>query len=116
MVESLYKGFGEYVVVRSSNLTDFTNMDYRSTIVKTKVSCVPCHMKLLIFDRCTTAVSERFICLRYEGTWFNDQRHGQGKYWYASGAVYDGGWEHGKMHGMGCYTSASSSRFEGKFK
>lgn len=59
-----------------------------------------------------------FCCLgaRYEGSWVDDQRHGQGTYVYASGAMYEGGWEEGRMHGRGCYTSASGSRYEGAYR
>lgn len=57
-----------------------------------------------------------FIDARYDGSWVDDQRHGQGTYVYASRAVYEGGWEEGRMHGRGCYTSASGSRYDGAYR
>ena len=29
----------------------------------------------------------------YDGTWFNDLRHGKGRQQYPNGDVYDGSWE-----------------------
>ena len=45
-----------------------------------------------------------------------DQMRGQGKYTYASGAVYEGQWEDGKPHGQGKYTKVGGEVYEGQWK
>ena len=41
----------------------------------------------------------------YVGDYFNDKRAGNGKYIWASGAVYEGDFAGGMIHGMGTYTA-----------
>jgi len=39
---------------------------------------------------------------RYEGEWFEDQKHGPGSLFFADGDVYCGMWLQDKRHGRGC--------------
>ena len=39
----------------------------------------------------------------YEGEWFEDQMHGEGKFTYASGSSYQGQWQTNKYQGKGTY-------------
>ncbi|XP_064232511.1 radial spoke head 10 homolog B isoform X2 [Aotus nancymaae] len=51
----------------------------------------------------------------YIGEFVNGYRHGHGKFYYASGAMYDGEWVFNKKHGMGRLTFKNGRVFEGKF-
>lgn len=43
---------------------------------------------------------------KYEGTFFNDQYCGHGKYTYVDGDVYEGSWRNGMANGYGVYYNA----------
>ncbi|XP_011789799.1 PREDICTED: radial spoke head 10 homolog B2-like [Colobus angolensis palliatus] len=51
----------------------------------------------------------------YIGEFVNGHRHGRGKFYYASGAVYDGEWVSNKKHGMGRLTFKNGRVYEGAF-
>nr|XP_039274128.1 radial spoke head 10 homolog B-like [Styela clava] len=51
----------------------------------------------------------------YIGDFINGLRHGRGKFFYASGAVYDGEWENGKKSGWGKFIFKNGRVFEGQF-
>nr|XP_028700962.1 radial spoke head 10 homolog B2 isoform X2 [Macaca mulatta] len=51
----------------------------------------------------------------YIGEFVNGHRHGRGKFYYASGAVYDGEWVSNKKHGMGRLTFKNGRVYEGTF-
>lgn len=74
----------------------------------------------------------------YDGEWANDAMEGQGKYTFASGALYNGsfkankfdgegnykwadgasykgGWRENKMHGKGMYIDTDNVRWKGNF-
>ncbi|XP_032122385.1 radial spoke head 10 homolog B isoform X6 [Sapajus apella] len=51
----------------------------------------------------------------YIGEFVNGYRHGHGKFYYASGAMYDGEWVFNKKHGMGRLTFKNGRVFEGEF-
>ncbi|XP_035138678.1 radial spoke head 10 homolog B isoform X5 [Callithrix jacchus] len=51
----------------------------------------------------------------YIGEFVNGYRHGHGKFYYASGAMYDGEWVFNKKHGMGQLTFKNGRVFKGEF-
>uniref|UniRef100_A0A2K6RQL6 Radial spoke head 10 homolog B n=1 Tax=Rhinopithecus roxellana TaxID=61622 RepID=A0A2K6RQL6_RHIRO len=51
----------------------------------------------------------------YIGEFVNGHRHGRGKFYYASGAVYDGEWVSNKKHGTGRLTFKNGRVYEGAF-
>ncbi|XP_063090217.1 radial spoke head 10 homolog B isoform X1 [Cavia porcellus] len=51
----------------------------------------------------------------YIGEFVNGCRHGRGKFYYASGAVYEGEWVCNKKHGMGRFTFKNGRVYEGLF-
>lgn len=51
----------------------------------------------------------------YVGEFVNGLRHGRGKFFYASGAVYDGEWENGRKSGWGKFIFNNGRVFEGQF-
>ncbi|XP_011513511.1 radial spoke head 10 homolog B2 isoform X4 [Homo sapiens] len=51
----------------------------------------------------------------YIGEFVNGYRHGRGKFYYASGAMYDGEWVSNKKHGMGRLTFKNGRVYEGAF-
>ncbi|XP_058141762.1 radial spoke head 10 homolog B isoform X2 [Dasypus novemcinctus] len=51
----------------------------------------------------------------YVGEFVNGNRHGHGKFYYASGAVYEGGWVSNKKHGTGRLTFKNGRVYEGPF-
>uniref|UniRef100_A0A2K6CBS9 Radial spoke head 10 homolog B2 n=1 Tax=Macaca nemestrina TaxID=9545 RepID=A0A2K6CBS9_MACNE len=51
----------------------------------------------------------------YIGEFVNGHRHGRGKFYYASGAVYDGEWVSNKKHGTGRLTFKNGRVYEGTF-
>nr|XP_055202483.1 radial spoke head 10 homolog B2-like isoform X6 [Gorilla gorilla gorilla] len=51
----------------------------------------------------------------YIGEFVNGYRHGRGKFYYASGAVYDGEWVSNKKRGMGRLTFKNGRVYEGAF-
>ncbi|XP_026132642.1 radial spoke head 10 homolog B isoform X1 [Carassius auratus] len=51
----------------------------------------------------------------YTGEFVQGQRHGQGQFFYASGAVYCGEWNRDKKHGQGRYTFENGRVYEGEF-
>uniref|UniRef100_H2XNT1 Radial spoke head 10 homolog B-like n=1 Tax=Ciona intestinalis TaxID=7719 RepID=H2XNT1_CIOIN len=52
----------------------------------------------------------------YVGDFINGLRHGQGKFFFASGAVYNGEWENNKKHGWGKFIFKNGRVFEGQFE
>lgn len=42
------------------------------------------------------------------GGWVNDQRHGNGIYYYANNDIYEGNWLNHQRHGQGVYTYADT--------
>ncbi|KAM9094021.1 radial spoke head 10 homolog B isoform X2 [Sarcophilus harrisii] len=51
----------------------------------------------------------------YVGDFVNGDRHGHGKFFYASGAMYDGEWISNKKHGFGRLTFKNGRAYEGQF-
>ena len=51
----------------------------------------------------------------FEGEWFNDKAHGQGKYTHFEGAIYEGTWVNDKQHGHGTETWKDGARYEGAY-
>ncbi|XP_067859870.1 radial spoke head 10 homolog B isoform X2 [Heptranchias perlo] len=51
----------------------------------------------------------------YVGQFVMGARQGQGKFYYASGAVYDGEWVSNKKHGLGTFVFKNGRIFEGEF-
>ncbi|XP_051856784.1 radial spoke head 10 homolog B isoform X1 [Antechinus flavipes] len=51
----------------------------------------------------------------YVGDFVNGDRHGHGKFFYASGAMYDGEWISNKKHGFGRLTFKNGRVYEGQF-
>lgn len=47
---------------------------------------------------------------RYEGTFFEDKKHGIGEFHWPNGNIYSGGWQYGKMHGQGTITNINEKR------
>ncbi|XP_034563475.1 radial spoke head 10 homolog B isoform X2 [Notolabrus celidotus] len=52
---------------------------------------------------------------QYTGDFIQGQRHGQGTFYYAGGAVYEGEWRRNKKHGKGKFTFKDGRVFEGDF-
>ncbi|XP_006859819.1 PREDICTED: radial spoke head 10 homolog B2 [Chrysochloris asiatica] len=51
----------------------------------------------------------------YIGEFVNGSRHGTGKFYYASGAMYEGEWVSNKKHGMGRLTFKNGRVYTGQF-
>ncbi|MBN3303909.1 R10B1 protein, partial [Amia calva] len=51
----------------------------------------------------------------YVGAFVQGLRHGHGKFYYASGALYDGEWQCNKKHGQGKFIFKNGRIFEGEF-
>ncbi|KAM6951062.1 radial spoke head 10 homolog B [Aplochiton taeniatus] len=51
----------------------------------------------------------------YRGRFVQGQRHGEGSFYYASGAVYKGEWKNNKKHGPGKFVFKNGRVFEGEF-
>ena len=51
----------------------------------------------------------------YEGEWKDDNRHGQGTFYYVTGASYSGEWNNGLIHGYGIYNYVNGDIYEGDF-
>ncbi|XP_040607245.1 radial spoke head 10 homolog B isoform X2 [Mesocricetus auratus] len=51
----------------------------------------------------------------YIGAFVNGSRHGHGKFYYASGAMYEGEWVSNKKHGRGKMTFKNGRVYEGLF-
>ncbi|XP_045397266.1 radial spoke head 10 homolog B isoform X2 [Lemur catta] len=51
----------------------------------------------------------------YVGEFVNGYRHGHGRFYYASGAMYEGEWVSNKKHGMGRLTFKNGRVYEGPF-
>lgn len=43
------------------------------------------------------------VCVSLQGSWADDQRHGNGKYFYPNGDYYNGEWLKHERHGQGEY-------------
>ncbi|XP_078096738.1 radial spoke head 10 homolog B [Mustelus asterias] len=52
---------------------------------------------------------------QYVGEFVMGARQGQGKFFYANGAVYSGEWVANKKHGLGVFTFKNGRTFEGEF-
>ncbi|XP_048408576.1 radial spoke head 10 homolog B isoform X2 [Stegostoma tigrinum] len=52
---------------------------------------------------------------QYVGEFVMGARQGQGKFYYANGAVYSGEWVANRKHGLGTFTLKNGRTFEGKF-
>ncbi|XP_072337633.1 radial spoke head 10 homolog B isoform X2 [Scyliorhinus torazame] len=52
---------------------------------------------------------------QYVGEFVMGVREGQGKFFYANGAVYSGEWVANKKHGLGTFTFKNGRTFEGEF-
>ncbi|KAI3365588.1 hypothetical protein L3Q82_010663 [Scortum barcoo] len=52
---------------------------------------------------------------KYTGDFEQGQRHGQGTFHYAGGAIYEGEWRNNKKHGKGKFTFKDGHIFEGDF-
>ncbi|XP_071319624.1 radial spoke head 10 homolog B isoform X2 [Trachinotus anak] len=52
---------------------------------------------------------------QYKGDFVQGQRHGQGTFYYAGGAVYEGEWKNNRKHGKGKFTFKDGHVFEGEF-
>ena len=53
-------------------------------------------------------LSKNMLYLTMAGEWENDERSGDGTYYYINGDVYEGQWKYNKKHGKGVYTCAST--------
>ncbi len=51
----------------------------------------------------------------YDGAWFDDKMHGQGKYIFTSGAEFEGTWVESKMHGFGKMVYPDGPMYEGNW-
>ncbi|XP_075035766.1 radial spoke head 10 homolog B isoform X2 [Mixophyes fleayi] len=51
----------------------------------------------------------------YVGNFVDGVRHGQGRYYYANGAMYDGEWKNNKKHGMGKFIFKNGKIYIGEF-
>ncbi|XP_063790550.1 radial spoke head 10 homolog B isoform X2 [Pseudophryne corroboree] len=51
----------------------------------------------------------------YVGNFVDGVRHGQGRYYYANGAMYDGEWKTNKKHGMGKFIFKNGKIYVGEF-
>ncbi|XP_037836952.1 radial spoke head 10 homolog B isoform X2 [Kryptolebias marmoratus] len=60
-------------------------------------------------------ISQYFQSNQYKGEFFEGQRHGQGTFYYAGGAIYEGEWKNDKKHGQGKFTATDGRVFEGEF-
>lgn len=52
----------------------------------------------------------------YDGEFVGGLRHGQGSFYYASGAKYEGGWKNNMKHGSGKFTFKNGRIYEGIFE
>lgn len=59
---------------------------------------------------------ERCLNNQYVGDFVNGHRHGSGRFFYSSGAVYNGDWVKDKKHGEGKYVFKSGRTFTGVFE
>ena len=50
---------------------------------------------------------------RYSGSWYNDKRHGFGKFELIRGDVFEGEWKIDIMHGAGVLKNYDGSMHEG---
>lgn len=53
---------------------------------------------------------------KYTGYWINDEKQGQGTYFYTNGDTYEGEWNQNMRHGQGTYTYAETgSKYKGSW-
>ncbi|XP_038590869.1 radial spoke head 10 homolog B isoform X2 [Micropterus salmoides] len=60
-------------------------------------------------------MSQYFQSNHYIGDFVQGQRHGQGAFYYAGGAIYEGEWRNNRKHGEGKFTFKDGHVFEGQF-
>lgn len=53
---------------------------------------------------------------RYEGSWFQNKKHGRGTFFYADGNVYEGDWQMDERHGRGTMVYYPQSVLEEKYE
>ena len=61
----------------------------------------------------STSVTPGSNAERYEGTFVEDRRQGQGRCTFADGSIYSGEWHAGVVHGVGRFEHANGDVFEG---
>ncbi|XP_037547562.1 radial spoke head 10 homolog B [Nematolebias whitei] len=59
-------------------------------------------------------ISQYFQSNQYKGDFIEGQRHGEGTFYYAGGAIYEGGWKNNKKHGQGKITATDGRVFKGE--
>jgi len=64
----------------------------------------------------TADTIERCLNNQYVGDFVKGRRHGLGRFFYSSGAIYSGQWQNNKKHGAGKYTFKSGRVFSGSFE
>lgn len=52
----------------------------------------------------------------FTGDWFQNQKHGQGIYFYKDGSCYDGTWKNSKREGKGLMIYANGDVYEGSWE
>ena len=70
----------------------------------------------IIFAGANTPTGAQVGTEYYDGSWENDEMHGEGTYAYTSGNTYTGQWVHGVMEGFGKMVYADGSTYEGHWK
>lgn len=63
-----------------------------------------------------TEVIEKCLNNQYVGDFVDGRREGNGRFFYASGAIYSGEWKNNKKHGSGKYVFKSGRVFSGAFE
>lgn len=53
---------------------------------------------------------------RYEGSYLNDKKHGNGVYEWFDGDTYNGEWKDGKMHGTGVFRVTTGANYVGEWQ
>jgi len=64
----------------------------------------------------STEVIEKCLNNQYVGDFVDGRREGNGRFFYASGAIYSGEWKNNKKHGSGKYVFKSGRVFSGAFE
>ncbi|RTG81094.1 uncharacterized protein DC041_0011655 [Schistosoma bovis] len=53
---------------------------------------------------------------RYDGTYEDNKRQGQGTFYYPDGSTYEGNWSEGLRYGQGKYTYINGDTYEGEWR